>query len=178
MQAVPVSRTIEFFLIAASGCTLDLWTKHLIFQRLGMPGGPTLWVWEPYFGLQTSLNEGALFGMGQGNVWLFASLSIVAALGILWWLFFAGAAADHWLNVALSLVMAGVLGNLYDRLGLWSVPGAPQATRSAVRDWILWQYGDFVWPNFNFADAFLICGASLLVLHSFWYRHEQTSPAG
>lgn len=173
MKAVPASRYAEFLLIAIGGCALDLWTKHWIFHRLGMPGGPTLWIVEPYFGLQTSLNEGALFGLGQGNVALFATLSGVAAIAITAWLFWSGAARDHWLNLALSLVMAGILGNLYDRLGLWSVPDNAGVSRSAVRDWILWQYRDWVWPNFNLADSFLVCGAALLILHSFWHRGDE-----
>ena len=39
-----------------------------MFARLGMPGpdSRTWWLWDGVFGFQTSLNEGALFGMGQG----------------------------------------------------------------------------------------------------------------
>ena len=77
-----------------------------------------MWLWDNVFGLTTSLNEGALFGIGQGRVALFAALSIVALIGILYWLFVAGAAEDLLLTVALGPVTAGILGNLYDRLGL------------------------------------------------------------
>ena len=80
--------------------------------------GPIWWLWPDVFGFQTSLNEGALFGMGQGMVPVFAALSVVAALGILYWLFCLGAARDWLLTVALGCVTAGILGNLYDRLGL------------------------------------------------------------
>ena len=68
--------------------------------------------------------------------------------------------------VSLGMVMAGILGNLYDRLGLsndsWYGPGntAPGAVH-AVRDWILWQASDnWRWPNFNIADSLLVCGAA------------------
>ena len=44
-------------------------------------------------------------------------LSVAAAVGILWWLFWAGAARQWLLTVALGGVTAGMLGNLYDRLG-------------------------------------------------------------
>ena len=46
------------------------------------------------FGFQTSLNPGALFGMGQGFWPLFAALSVGAAVGIFVWLFPAGAARE------------------------------------------------------------------------------------
>ena len=100
MRRVPVSRVYLFLAIAATGCLVDLATKHWIFNRLGMPGGETWWLWRPFFGLQTSVNEGALFGVGQGQVWLFAIASGAAILGIGWWLFFVGAARDLSLTLA------------------------------------------------------------------------------
>jgi len=75
--------------------------------------------------------------------------------------------------------MGGVLGNLYDRLGLWVQPGYPKQWASGVRDWILFRYGEYTWPNFNIADSLLVCGAIMLMLHAFWERSEDasTSPA-
>lgn len=157
MKLGPVSHVGLFTAIAAGGCLADLATKNWIFTRLGPPGGHTWWLWGDYVGLQTSLNPGALFGIGPGQVWLFSSLSIVAAIGILYWLFAAGAARDRWLTIALAAVMAGILGNLYDRFGLWSPDG-----QQAVRDWILLQYHDWRWPNFNVADSLLVCGACMI----------------
>ena len=51
------------------------------------PDGRIWWLWQNVFGFQTSLNEGALFGMGQGFWPVFAALSVIAAIGILVWLF-------------------------------------------------------------------------------------------
>jgi signal peptidase II len=166
MRAIPVTRYLVFALVAAAGCLTDLATKHWIFERLGMPGGDTLWYWKPYVGLQTSTNGGALFGMGQGKVWIFACASTVAVFGILYWLFFAGAARNWLLTVALAMVMGGVLGNLHDRLGLWSVPDAPGVHINAVRDWMLIQWPPWVWPNFNVADSLLVCGGALFAWHA------------
>jgi signal peptidase II len=125
-------------------------------------------------GFDTSLNEGALFGWGQGKVAVFAAASVVAALGLLVWLFWFRAARDRWLTLSLACVMAGVLGNLYDRLGLpglaWPAgfPGhAPGEPVYAVRDWILVMIGRWPWPTFNIADSLLVCGAGLLLVHAF-----------
>ena len=109
--------------------------------------------------------------MGQGMVWLFAALSVCAALGIIYWLFVTGAARDRLLTAAMGSVMAGILGNLYDRLGLWSSAQDPEY---AVRDWILFQYHAWTWPNFNLADSFLVCGVGLLVWQAF--RAEARAP--
>jgi len=172
---IPRSRYVVFFGIAVLGCALDLLTKHWVFQWLGMPGGsPVWWIWEPYVGIETALNPGALFGMGSGFGAGFAAMSVVAAIGILVWLFVFGAARDLLLTVALGCVMAGIGGNLHDRLGLWQVPGAPGLFRNEVRDWILLRYHDFTWPNFNLADSLLVCGAGLLLWHGLRFE----SPRG
>lgn len=131
------------------------------------------WIWTDYVGVQTALNTGALFGMGAGKGTWFAVLSIAAAICILLWLFAAGAARDWFLTVALGSVSAGILGNLYDRLGFWHQDGTPERFRGAVRDWILFRYGQYTWPNFNIADCLLVCGAGLLVWHAFRYREAR-----
>jgi signal peptidase II len=87
-------------------------------------------------------------------------------------LFYWGAARDLWLTAALGSVMGGLLGNLYDRLGLpahlWPGHGGELGEPiHAVRDWILWQWSDELrWPNFNIADAMLVTGAIALVVHA------------
>lgn len=163
-----------FFGLAVVGCLVDLATKSWIFGWLGMPGEkPIQWIWPGVLGFETSLNEGALFGLGQGMVVVFAILSVLAAIGVLYWLFIAGAARDLLLTVALGLVTAGIFGNLYDRLGFpglhWNYANALHQVADpvyAVRDWILVLIGRFHWPNFNIADSLLVSGAFLLVWHA------------
>jgi signal peptidase II len=167
MQPVPQNRYVIFFSIAVLGCLLDLATKSWVFSWLGLPGGETFWIIPEIFGLQTSLNAGALFGIGQGMVWLFASLSVAAAAGILVWLFYHGAACDWLLTIALGAIMAGILGNLWDRLGMPEIVDHQGEPVFAVRDWILVCYRQFHWPNFNIADSLLVCGAAILAWHMF-----------
>jgi signal peptidase II len=181
MKAIPRSRYVLFVALALLGLGLDLGTKAWIFARQGMPyASNPIWVVRDILSLDTNLNEGALFGMGQGNVPVFAALSVCAALAICYWLFLAGAAHDRWLTVCLGLILGGILGNLYDRLGLpgltWNYPpervGEPV---HAVRDWIHFQIEGLVdWPVFNVADSLLVCGVTLLVWHT--YRHPAPRP--
>jgi signal peptidase II len=182
MERIPRSRYVLFALPALVGCAVDLATKSWVFSWPGFRDGMTYWLWTGHIGFQHSLNEGALFGMGQGMVWFFAAMSVVAMIGIPVWLFCYGAARDAWLTFALGCVMAGVLGNLYDRLGLhgevWPAnhPRAGQ-TAYAVRDWILWQINDrWRWPNFNIADSMLVLGAALLLLHALRQPTPESKP--
>ncbi|MBL8814541.1 MAG: signal peptidase II, partial [Planctomyces sp.] len=115
-----------------------------------------------------SLNEGALWGMGQGFAPVFALLSVIALVGIVYWLFFKGAAQSAWLTTALGLVTGGTLGNLYDRLALHGV-AFPNRTEpaQAVRDFLHFIIGSFDWPIFNLADSFLVIGAMMMMAQSF-----------
>ncbi len=155
------------------GCVWwDLYSKSTVFERLRYPGKGPEYQWLgrlSTFQLSTGLNEGALWGVGQGLTWLFASLSVVAVLVIVYCLLKTSAGRSNWLTVALCLVLSGTLGNLYDRLGLYSYPndetGRPYR---AVRDFLFFKFGKFEWAVFNFADVFLVTGTGMLVAYSFW----------
>lgn len=172
-------RWSTFLALAAGGSLLDLWTKHAIFawRGYGQPERNVWWLIEGFVGIETTLNHGALFGMGQGQTALFAGLSIAAAIGILIWVFFGGAVRDWFLTVALGCVLAGIIGNLYDRLGLWGGIADDGSPIYAVRDWILFCYKSYTWPNFNIADALLVCGAGILVVHAWLYGETTSKPS-
>jgi signal peptidase II len=146
--------------------------------------GNVWWLIEGRLGIETSVNTGALFGMGAGYWWLFALLSVAAASGIVTWLFVLGAARDRWLNVALASITGGILGNLFDRLGLWDSQGLPPAFAHGVRDWILFVWPEIKlqifnpWPNFNIADSLLVTGAIMLVVHAVVWREKQDVAKG
>ena len=63
-------------------------------------------------------------------------------------------AGDGWLCTALGLILAGTLGNLFDRVVF-----------GGVRDFLYFYWIE--WPVFNVADCFLVCGAGLLLLQAF-----------
>lgn len=170
MDRYPRGRLWLFAAISALTLGLDLGSKSVVFAKLGV-FQRTGWLFDiagTRFELQTSLNRGALWGLGQGYALWFAALSVLAFIGIVYWLFIHGAAKSAWLTVALAFVSGGTLGNLYDRLGLHGVafPGEGR-TALAVRDFLHFQFGTFDWANFNLADSFLVTGAIMLMIQSF-----------
>lgn len=118
----------------------------------------------PLTGLQTwsaakmpRVNQGALFGMGNGYGGqankVYAAVSVLAVLGIGAWTIWRGAQAGGWIAAALGLILGGTMGNLFDRIVF-----------SGVRDFLYFYKID--WPVFNIADCCLVCGAVMLVLHA------------
>lgn len=164
---------IVFLALAAVAAGVDLATKSMAFARLGMPGmGPRHELIPGVLMLETNLNEGALFGMGQGLGLAFAGVSVLAIAGIVAMMARQTTRDDLILVTALGLIVGGIVGNLYDRLGLpglaWHAPaeriGEPVR---AVRDWIHCVLpGVIDWPIFNLADTWLVIGAGLILLVS------------
>lgn len=160
-----------FFAIMVAALAADLGSKEAVFRVLGMPGmGGRIVLIPGIFVLETNLNEGALFGMGQGMGMFFAAVSLAALAGILVMVSRPSTMASAWLLMALALISGGILGNLYDRLGLpglaWHAPleriGQPV---HAVRDWIhVTVPGVIDWPIFNLADSWLVIGAGMLLV--------------
>ena len=169
-QSSLVGRFGLYACLAVLGGALDLWSKQAIFQWRGLPGQKDIWwVIEPYFGIETAVNLGAVFGLGQGQGPFFAAMSIVAGIGVIVWLFWFRAAESLWLTIAVGLITGGIIGNLYDRLGLWWQESYPTEWKSGVRDWVLWQVNDqWKWPNFNIADSLLVVGAGMLMYQAFF----------
>ena len=170
MKSLPANRYLCFFGIVTAGLWWDLYSKHWAFETLGFPLGKEdwfTWLWgNNVFGLMTHFNKGALWGVGQGHTGVFAALSVAAAIAVLYWLFVKGAAESWWLTISLALIMAGTLGNLYDRLGLHGLRDPRDGgVIYAVRDFL---YIEIInWPIFNFADSYLVAGAIMLVIQSF-----------
>jgi signal peptidase II len=107
------------------------------------------------------VNQGALFGFLHDYKTLangiFAIVSIAAAAAIVYWSTRPATARDPALCTSLGLILAGTLGNLYDRLIF-----------NGVRDFLYFHWFEF--PVFNVADCCLVCGALLLVAHAYFHR--------
>ena len=169
-RSIPPSRFLLFWSIALAGASFDLATKAYAFTQIGQPyQRPPVTVIENVLELQTSHNTGALWGFMRlvpNSSLYFAGLSILAAVGICYWLFVLGAAADRRLTVALALIMAGALGNCYDRLALGHVRDFVHLHVDAI---------NFDCAIFNFADNMLVVGAIALVLLALRPDHEEHS---
>jgi lipoprotein signal peptidase len=97
---------------AVLGLAADLWTKEWAFRELGP--NETRVIIPNLASFQLSLNPGALFGLGAGLAPLFVGASALALMFVLY-LFAHSTRSRRSMHIALGLVLAGAIGNLYDR---------------------------------------------------------------
>ena len=145
---------------------VDFISKRWALDALA--GGRTLETLGGLMPLTLAFNKGAAFGLsvGDDSRWLFVPITFVA-LGLLVALYRQTAAGDRVRLLALSLVAAGALGNLYDRVR-WS---------NGVVDFFgPVDLGFWNFPIFNVADIAISCGAILLAL-SFWAEERRERQA-
>jgi signal peptidase II len=187
-----------FALLAIVGFVADQTSKYVVFAKLYpseseslskidvIPGAFALRTFHmsdrdtgdgPFAFLRTisgdripHVNRGALFGIGNADAesggWntLFLLVSVLAACFVFFWASRPSVASDRFLCIALGLILGGTLGNLYDRVVF-----------GGVRDFLHCYYDRHIWPDFNIADCCLVCGAGVLLVHSFFV--SETQPA-
>lgn len=103
---------VRLWIATIVGLVADLWTKSWAFQRYDADDRVELI--RNLCSLRLSLNPGALFGIGAGLAPIFVGASVLALMFVLY--LFANSGAKRWsMHFALGCVLAGALGNLYDR---------------------------------------------------------------
>jgi signal peptidase II len=121
---------------------------------------------EPLFGpirMSLSTNPGVVFGLPMPR-WLVA-LATVGTVVLVALIFAFSPAGDHALHLAMALILGGALGNLYDRLfSAVYVPGYKTPIVNQVRDFVDASEMGYPWI-FNLADAWLVAGVGILLLH-------------
>jgi len=147
--------------IVALLLVLDIVTKEWIRANLPL-GGSFPEVWR--LNIVHIQNTGSAFGLFTNQAFLLSAVAIAGLVVVL--LFFKYLKDLGFMGgLALSLIFAGALGNLIDRLRFGYVTDFLY-----VRLW-----GDVFWPAFNVADSAITVGAILLAfvaLNSLGKKHE------
>ena len=141
--------------ITAVVLILDRLSKNLAEEHLNayMPLAIS-----PGFNLTLSYNKGAAFSFLDqmpGQTWIFGGIAIVVSVAIIVWLSRLSW-RQYGVSIALSLIIGGALGNLWDRV-----------VHGHVIDFIQLYVSHFYWPVFNVADSAVCVGAAILFVHSF-----------
>ncbi len=144
--------------ITAALVSVDQLTKWLAV--VGLKGAGTESLIPGVLGFTYVENEGAAFGILQGQRWLFLIFTGVVMAAILMLLLFGKFRSYRMFNISATLIVAGGIGNFIDRL-----------IHGYVVDFIQVQFFEF--PVFNVADCFVVIGSLLLLVFFFFFYDEK-----
>jgi len=166
-------KTFVFLTIAGMLVLLDQLTKSWIIATLRLHEGFA--VIDGFFNIIHVRNPGAAFGFLAGASPAFRSVFFIAVtlaailliLHYLWHTLRQAGIEKLSLVFSLSLILAGAVGNLIDRVRF-----------GEVVDFLDVYVGAYHWPAFNVADASISTGATVLVIALFVRRKERTGGTG
>jgi signal peptidase II len=144
---------------------LDQATKTCVVMFI-KPERPPADIIPGFFTLVHITNTGAAFGSFRDNNTFFVILSILALFFVVILLLRRNRIPDSWRDISLALLLAGVLGNLTDRL-----------LYGHVIDFLLFNlhipHAD-PWPAFNVADSCICIAVVFFIIHSMKQKNSST----
>lgn len=139
--------------VTAVVISLDRFTKYMA-QHYLTPYEPMSVM--PTFNLTLAYNKGAAFSFldraSGWQSWFFGAIAVSVSLAIVYWLTKLNN-QQRWMCVALTLILGGALGNLWDRLFL-----------GHVIDFLDFYVSTLHWPDFNVADSAICVGAFMIFI--------------
>jgi len=159
-----------YLAIAGGVFMIDQVTKAWATRVLRFGGGRP--VIDGFLNFAYAQNTGVAFSMlddnGDTGRWGLSAVAFVAAALVLYF-FWRTPRTDDRILGALVLLLAGIVGNVVDRMRL-----------GFVVDFIDVQFGNWHYPTFNIADAAICIGAGLLILDMLLSKKKQaeTRPVG
>jgi signal peptidase II len=145
----------------------------------GMQIGESISVIGNFFKITFTENPGMAFGFDPGTNFklLISIFSLVASVGLLIYLF-ASRKKSLSLRIAIALILAGAIGNVFDRMFYGLIYHYAPLFYGKVVDFFDFDFFNFTlfgrsyerWPIFNIADASVTVGVLILL---FFYRKHQ-----
>ncbi len=149
-----MKRNSFYFLVILVLIALDQVTKYCVAHYIRLYSSHKLI--PGFFNLTRIHNRGAIFGFfsqdGRPLVHLALAAASLLALALVVFYFLRTPPSEMFMKLALSLILAGALGNLVDRV-----------FRGYVIDFLDLYIGRHHWPFFNVADSCISIGACLLI---------------
>jgi signal peptidase II len=155
-------------LIAIAIVVLDRVTKWAIVQTITLDDAVT--VIPGLFRLTHLENTGAAFSLFADSTSPFKTMLLIAfslgALAVVSFLLWKERTIFNAGTLALSLILGGAVGNLWDRMA-----------DGKVTDFLDFYVGIHHWPPFNIADSAIVVGALLLLMRMLRTNQPQQTPA-
>lgn len=144
---------VFYYGIALLLIIIDQLTKWLVVKNMEL--GESITIIEDFLYLTSHRNRGAAWGILEGQMWFFYIITVIVIVGIIYYMQ-KGKKEGALFKWALSLMLAGAIGNFIDRV-----------LRQEVVDFIHTFPFGYNFPIFNIADSSLVIGVALLIIHMF-----------
>lgn len=159
---------LAYLAIAGGVFLIDQTTKAWAVRRLRF--GEALSVIPGFLNMAYAENTGVAFSMlddhGSTGRWGLSIVALIAGTLVIYF-FWRTPRTDDRVMGALALLLAGIVGNVVDRIRL-----------GFVVDFIDVQFGSWHYPTFNVADMAIVAGAGLLIIDMFLSKRKQNSEVG
>jgi len=157
-----------FLSVATLGIAADLISKEVVFKILIDKPGKSIKIVDDVLRFTLSTNPGIVFGI-PANRWIVLGATLLAIAAVV--IIFLRSSYCKWgLHIGLAMVLAGAVGNGFDRFfNRVQLPGSAKLT-GVVRDFIDVRIFGFDYPTFNVADILIVVGVGLIILQTLRYR--------
>jgi len=135
---------------------LDQFAKYLVVKNLAIDASIT--VISKFFSIYHTGNTGAAWSILVGQRVLFIIITSIACVVISYFLI---KTKSKLLKLSLSLIFAGAVGNLIDRV-----------LTGSVTDFLRFDFGSYTFPIFNVADMSVVVGSAILMFYMFFIYKE------
>ncbi|MCI5072609.1 signal peptidase II [bacterium] len=149
--------SLKYILVFVLVLILDAISKAYFAKNMQL--GESWPVIKGFFHFTLVHNPAAAFSIGHNwPRWVF-HLSSFLALGVLFYMFYSMERKSAWVKWAATLIFAGAMGNIIDRIRL-----------GYVIDFLDVFIGKHHWPAFNVADSAITIGAILFAIDTLFFN--------
>lgn len=157
---------IAYLLLVGAIVMIDQTTKSWAVSKLRFDG--PMEVIPGFLNFSYAYNTGVAFSLlndhGDPGRWGLSMVGIIAGVLVLYF-FWRTPRSDDSVLGALALLLAGIIGNVVDRIRL-----------GFVIDFIDVQFGSWHYPTFNVADIAICIGAGLMIIDTFRTKKNKNQP--
>ena len=158
MKLPPANNQVLFWAVAVLGTAADLWSKVAVFRWLTDKPYNQVSIIGDFLTFILRENAGAAFSMAHGQRVFLVCVSLAAFIGLII-AFECRAFSGNFATLIAGMFLAGIAGNLYDRL----------FNNGLVRDFIdvNLYVNNYHWPTFNIADSLMCIALALFFIDAF-----------
>jgi len=135
---------------------IDQVSKYLIIKNVKY--NDLIPVIDKFFYITYHENKGAAWGIMENKRFILITSTIILS-SVMGYILYK--TENRMLELSLSFILGGAIGNLIDRI-----------LKGSVADFLDFHFGSYNFPTFNIADSFVFIGTIFLAIFILFFYHE------